>query len=202
MGPQEIERFFTSLSKELQEPVVVFLTGAAAGAAWGHARASVDIDFAIRPKKSGKQTWEEIDAAVQKAAQETGIAAQYAQEIERWGMITLLDYQKKAVAYQNFGRVEVRLLSPIYWAIGKLNRYIEQDTQDLEAVLRKRKPPLEEALRTWGKALRASPASSDSFAFRRHVEDFLRRYGHKIWGSQFDAAQAIEVFHHHAGVKK
>lgn len=200
MGPEEIGRFFRVLAGHLEEPVVVILTGAAAGAAWGHVRASVDIDFAIEPRHEREGSWEQIEAAIQSATRATNIPAQYARDIERWGMISLADYRRHTLPYRRFGLVEVRLLRPDYWAIGKLNRWLEQDANDLVAVFRKERPPLAQTLQVWGKALRASPPSSTRFEFRRRVEHFLNSHGREIWGRRFDPASAIRTFHRHAGV--
>lgn len=201
MEPSEIHRFFRVLGRALPRPAVAILTGAAAGSLLGNVRPSLDIDFAIYVERGPKGTWEDIAAAVERATQTTGISAQYSEDIERWGMITLGDYREKSLPYRRFGRVEVRLLHPAHWAIGKLGRYLEPDILDLQAVLKKRRVELEEALKLWGGALRASPRSSSLLHFRKHVEHFLRTHGRAIWGARFDSAEAIQTFHRHAGVE-
>lgn len=200
MGPQEIARFFRDLGRRLDQPVVVILTGAAAGAALGHVRASLDIDFGIEPRKKRKDGWEKIEAAVRETSVATNIPAQYARDIERWGMVSLGDYRKHTLPYKTFGPVEVRLLSPAYWALGKLNRYLEQDAADLSAVFRKRKPLLAATLRIWGEALRASPPSHSRFEFRTRVERFLAAEGRAVWGPEFDPAAAVRTFRRHAKI--
>lgn len=200
MGPQEVARFFRILAKHMEEPVVVTLTGAAAGSAWGHVRASMDIDFGIEPRREREGNWERIEEAIRKTSLATGITAQFSRNIERWGMISIGDYQKHTLPYRTFGRVEVRLLSPAHWAIGKLNRYLEQDAADLRVVFRKQKPDLARTLRLWGKALRASPPSSSSFEFRQRVERFLAGEGRAIWGRDFESERAIRAFRRHAGI--
>lgn len=202
MGPKEIERFFRRLAQELDEPVVVILTGAAAGSLMGNIRSSADIDFAIEPQQKQARRWWEIETALRRTTEKTGITAQYARDIDRWGMISLLDYRKKAVPFRKFGRVEVRLLTLPYWAIGKFSRFLEIDVEDLIAVLKKSKTNPAVLAKTLGKALRASPPSSQRFQFREHVEFFLRRFGRKIWGSSFNATKAIAAFHRSARISE
>lgn len=42
----------------------------------------------------------------------TGIPANVAEDIDRWGMITLLDYQRTSKRHAMFGKLDVRLLGP------------------------------------------------------------------------------------------
>ena len=195
------QRFFRALSKQLDEPVKVFLTGAAAGALFGNIRSSADVDFAIEPVRERPESWNRIDDALGRASRATGITVQYARDIDRWGMISLLDYRKKSILYRKFGSIEVRTLHPAYWAIGKFTRYLESDIQDLATVLKKKKVPPVKLAKTLGKALRKSPPSSQGFQFRQHVEQFLEKYGRKIWGTRFDPADAIATFRAAAGIK-
>ena len=202
MKSPQADKFFSRLAKELEEPVTVILTGAVAGAIFGNVRSSADIDFAIEPKRAGKGRWDKIEEALRRTSQATGISVQYARDIDRWGMISLLDYRRTSLPYRKFGTIDVRTLDPAHWAIGKFSRYLEQDVQDLVAVLKKEKRPSPTMIRTLGKALRQSLPSSQRFQFRRHVEHFLRQYGRKIWGAQFDPEVSIRVFHRHAGIVK
>ena len=194
------QHFFRALSKQLDEPVKVFLTGAAAGALFGNLRSSADVDFAIEPARGRKGNWHKIDDALKRASRATGISVQYARDIDSWGMISLLDYRGKSLPYQKFGSVEVRTLHPAYWAIGKFTRYLESDVQDLATVLKKKKVPPAQLAKTLGKALRQSPPSSQRFQFRQHVEQFLKDYGRKIWGTRFDLSGSIRLFHQAAGI--
>ena len=195
------ERFFRALTKKLEEPVKVFLTGAAAGALFGNIRSSADVDFAIEPVREQPGSWDKLEDALRHASRATGITVQYAHDIDRWGMISLLDYRKKSVLYRKFGSIEVRTLHPAYWAIGKFTRYLESDIQDLATVLKKKKVPPFKLVKTLGNALRKSPPSSQGFQFRQHVEQFLEKYGRKIWGTRFDPADAVTTFRLAAGIK-
>lgn len=198
MRSPQADKFFRALARQLDEPATVFLTGAVAGAIFGNVRSSADIDFAIEPK--GKERWNKIDDALRRTSRATGISVQYAQDIDRWGMISLLDYRKKAVPYRKFGRIDVRTLDPAYWAIGKFSRYLELDIQDLITVLKKQKIPPARLTRILGRALKRSLPSSQSFQFRQHVEQFLQEYGPKIWGTSRKPADAIRFFHQQAGI--
>lgn len=196
----EIHRFFEVLAREFARPARVLLTGAAAAALWGSVRPSRDVDFEIQLTDRTPSSGREFQTAVQRTVEQTGIEANYAEEIDRWGMISLAGYRRRTLPYRRFGRLEVRLLEPAYWAIGKLDRYVQSDVEDLRFVLRKRRPPLGHVARVWGRALRQSPLSETGLLFRRHVEHFLRAHGREIWGRRFDPAAAIGTFHKHAGI--
>lgn len=200
MSRRQVEQFFRVFSKELNEPATVILTGAAAGALWGHVRPSRDVDFAIQPRRRDRGCWERIEAAVERATQVTGITANYAQDIDRWGTISLMDYQTHTRPYRRFGVVQVRLMDPAYWSIGKVSRYIGPDVRDLVAVFKTEKIPPARLLKVWGKALRASPPSDSQFQFRRNVENFLQVYGRAIWGKSFEPEGAVRRFHREAGI--
>jgi len=200
MKSLEADKFFRALAKQLDEPVTIFLTGAVAGAIFGNVRSSADIDFAIEPKRKGNARWEKINDALLRTSRETCISVQYARDIDRWGMISLLDYRREAVRYRKFGAIDVRTLDPVHWAIGKFTRYWRPDTQDLIAVLKKKRIPAAKLVKTLGKALRKSPPSSQGFQFRQHVEQFLGEYGRKIWGAKFDLTGSLRTFHKQAGI--
>lgn len=198
MRAEQIDQFFAIVADELPRPARVIITGAAAGALWGHVRPSLDIDFAIMPARKGALAWETIEEAVERAKQRTGIAASYAIDFDRWGAISLLDYRRHTARYKTFGALTVELLDPAYWSIGKLTRFYEPDVDDLVAVLTHRRIRSEPLLRLWGTALRKSPPSSDRTLFKAHVESFLRLHGARIWGAAFKPDLAIEAFLRHA----
>ena len=201
MTPPEIERFFKVFAKEIDLPVRVILTGAAAGALLGHVRPSMDIDFCIEPRRRGSTAWMKIEEGVDRTVKLTGIPANYAQDIDRWGQISLLDYRRHTLRYRSFGKVEVRLLDPRYWSIGKLSRYLDPDVQDLVAVLSDRGVSMERLVKVWGEALKRSPPSLARFQFREHAEHFLRTYGRRIWGRGFDPSKAVLRFYRHARIR-
>ncbi len=194
MTGRQIERFFHALALELGRPAKVYLTGAAAAALWGRVRPSVDIDFGIEasPGEAGQIS---VEDAVARTASLAGIATNFAEDIDRWGMITLLDYRRTSRVHARFGSLEVRLLHPANWAIGKLTRFLEPDVRDVIEVFHRQKVDSNVAARTWGRALRASPASTAQAQFRAQVEQFFHHHGRRIWGKDFDADNAIRRFH-------
>lgn len=194
MRAEQIDRFFSIVADELRRSAQVIVTGAAAGALWGHVRPSLDIDFAIMPTRKGALAWEAIEAAVEQAKQRTGIAASYAIDLDRWGAISLLDYRKHTTPYKRFGTLRVNLLDPAYWSIGKLTRMYEPDIDDLVAVLKRQHVAHARLAKLWGTALRKSPPSSDQALFRAHVESFLRMHGTRIWGASFDPDATVALF--------
>ncbi|MBI3615364.1 MAG: hypothetical protein HY211_02490 [Candidatus Omnitrophica bacterium] len=200
MNQRQINRFFRVLSIQLDEPSVVILTGAAAGSLLGHSRSSLDIDFAIRPSRRGRRRWMKIEEAVGRTIRLTGIQANFAEDIDRWGVISLMDYRRRTIPYRHFGKLKICLLDPVYWSIGKMSRYLEPDVQDLIAVFKSRKISGNRLVQVWARALRASPPSTGVSQFRRQVENFLGTYGRTIWGKQFDPGQAIHRFRQLAGI--
>ncbi|MEW6601724.1 MAG: hypothetical protein AB1499_12205 [Nitrospirota bacterium] len=199
MNKRQIDRFFRVLDTELQHEAGIVLTGAAAGNILGSSRPSMDIDFAIELRVRGEADWEKVEAAIGNAGNRTGISANFAEDIDRWGMITLLDYKKNATLYKKYGKLTVRVLDPAYWFIGKMTRFIDPDIQDMIQVFRKKSPPAQTLVKVWGRALKESPRSTELTLFRRHVESFLNFYGKKIWGREFDPDKAIREFHKAAG---
>lgn len=201
MKPRQIENFFRVFATELAAPATVYLTGACAAALWGGVRPSQDIDFGLRLPPRSKTTWDQVYAAVQRCSRATGIPASVAEDIDRWGMITLLDYQRTSKRHALFGKLDVRLLEPAHWAIGKLTRFLEPDIIDVVTVFKRRKVVAFPALRLWGRALRASPPSTAQFQFRKNVEAFVNLHGRAAWGAKLDAAAAITVFHSAAKIQ-
>ena len=204
MTRRQIERFLTILATELGEPTRAYLTGAAAAALWGRVRPSADIDLGVefrdhrRRKVAG--SWRRIQEAVDRTTRLTGIPTSVAEDIDRWGMITLLDYKRTSRLYRRFDKLEVRLLNPVNWAIGKLTRCLDPDIRDVTEVFRRQDIRWVGCARTWGRALRASPASTAQFQFRRNVEDFFRVRGRTVWGATFDTRAAIRAFERAAGI--
>ena len=195
MHPKQTERFFRVLAKELPHPATIIVTGAAAGSLWGHIRPSLDIDFAIMPAGRRKDRWTVIERAVERTIRLTGIAANYAEDIDRWSAISLLDYRRHSLPYQRFGSLNVRLMDPAYWSIGKLSRFLDPDVQDLVAVLKRRRIPARSLVRLWARAIRHSPASAALSQFCKQAEYFIRTFGPAIWGTSFDSSQVIHQFH-------
>jgi hypothetical protein len=206
MNRKEINCFFNILSGRFHRPAVVILTGASCGSLYGSVRPSLDIDFALKLKvKSGRKNetaWQEFADAVRQAAALTGIQVQYAEDIDRWSQISFLDYANHTRPYRKFGRVEVRLLDPAYWAIGKLTRYLDPDIRDVTEVLQKTKVSWKKFAELLGRALRKSPKSTACYSFRRQVEDFFRTFGKKIWAGAYSAESAISAFHKAAGIAR
>jgi len=200
MNRRQIGDFFQVLSEQFNEELVILLTGAAAGTIWGQVRPSVDVDFAVQARKKDRETWERLEAAIERTVRLTGTSANYAEDIDRWGLITLLDYKRRAHPYRRFGRLQVRLLDPAYWSIGKMTRYLDPDVRDMVQVFKRRRVPANRLARLWGRALKRSPRSTALIQFRRQVEDFLRTYGSTIWGKKFDAGKTLRRFYREAGI--
>ena len=200
MDKKQINRFFRVVAQGLDQPVKVILTGAAAGTLLGHLRPSLDIDFGIELIGKSKKGWQKVEEAIAQAQKVTGISVNYAQDIDRWGSISLLDYRKHLRPYRAFGKLQVNLLDPTYWTIGKITRFLDSDIWDVAEVISKEGISSQKLVRLWGKALWASPRSTASFQFRQHVEHFIRRHGKSIWGKRFNPELSVRLFQAEAGI--
>lgn len=201
----DIDRFFTELDKEFNHPLNVIITGAVAGSIMGNVRPSDDIDFEIQlPGRSAKDQSEKLVSSMNVVARRLQIPAQYTENIEDWGQITLLDYRQKTLPYKKIGLIQINFLSPEYWAIGKLTRYLPLDRDDLIQVFKNKKIDPKRLIRILSQALKKSPLSERSREFKNHVIDFLDNEGPKIWGHEFSTKTAIEDFkqqiHTHTGL--
>lgn len=202
MNKKQIDRFFRVLDRTiraecgLKQKIKVILTGAAAGVLLGGNRPSMDIDFAI---SADKRHLDRIEEAIKKSSDITGIPANFSEDIDRWSQITFLDYKKHIIPYKSFGVAEVFILSPLYWSIGKVTRYLDPDVDDLVTVLKNNSVSALELAKLWGKALRKSPRSAASFLFRTHVGHFFKTYGIVIWGKKFDQNKCLQAFYSSSG---
>lgn len=204
MNRHEIIRYFRTVAKLYREPCRIILTGAAAGALYGRIRATLDLDFALRlPARSPvrkEMSWREFVACAREATRRTGIAAEYAEDIDRWSSISYLDYERRTRAFKRFGKIEVRLLEPAYWAIGKLARYLEPDILDVCEVMKRTRTRAEKLATVLGRALRKSPRSTACELFQRQVEDFFRTRGRGIWGKNYRSEKTIALFRRYTGI--
>ena len=202
MDIRQIEQFFKIIDAEFRQDAKAILTGAAAGTIWGSTRPSMDIDFAIEIKNRSEANWQQLESAVRKAINKTGIQANYAEDIDRWGMVTLLDYKSNTKLYKKYGSLTLLVLDPAFWSIGKMTRFIDPDIQDMIQVFRKKKSSPANLAEVWGRALKESPRSTTLIRFRRQVEGFFESYGTKIWGRNFNSSKAVRQFHKSAGIVK
>lgn len=195
MNKVQVERYFKVLSVLYPKKCRIILTGAAAGSLYGRVRATLDIDFAAKTSD-----WTAFETAVRRTTERTGILAQYGEDIDRWSMISYLDYDRHIRVYKRIGSLEICLMEPSYWAIGKLTRYLDTDIRDLVSVLKKTATPWRACVTVAGRALKHSPRSTACALYRRQVEDFIRRSGKKVWGRGFPQDEAIRLFRSRAGI--
>lgn len=190
-----IHLFLNALAQNLETPSEVILTGASAGFLMGHVRPSLDIDFEIQIKgRSSRKTKAKLEEAVAKASQLSGLSAQYSENIGGWSMISYLDYRKKAVPYRRFGKLNVKVMAPEHWTIGKMARFFELDIRDMIQIIRKKKVRPSTLIRLWAKAVNSSPLSLELGTFRNHVIYFIRKYGKKIWSRSTNVEPLIQSF--------
>lgn len=188
MTEEEVLLFFSNLSHILDQPATVILTGGTAALLMGGVRPTVDIDFAIDTQNST----EVLEAGIKRSATESAVVAQFSQDIDRWSSITLLDYKRHTRPYKKFNKIEVRILDPEYWSIGKMSRYYDSDISDMIAVFRAQKTDLNRLLSILAKALVQSPPSTAVFQFKKQVEHFLSHHGKTAWGNHLDIDQTLQ----------
>lgn len=181
MKKSDIDIFFKELGKELKKPAKIWLTGGAASLLLGGVRPTMDVDFAF----SGGGSLDQFEININKAHQKSGLNAEYAEDIDRWSMISFLDYKKHSTLYKKIGKIQVFILDPEYWSIGKITRYLDSDVSDMVAVFKKQKTTPDQLIKVWAQALKKSPKSEALFHFKKHVEHFLKAHGTKIWGNKF-----------------
>ena len=186
------ETFFKRLSAELKSPLTLVLTGGAAAFLFGGSRPTLDLDFSAQPSKAS--AWDETAALLNRMSEELKLPVQYSEDISRWSMISLLDWREHTLLYKKYGKLEVRLLHPKHWSIGKISRGYDTDFEDIKVVLKLKNIPYEEIVPFWAQALRDSEPSSEVFQAKKLIEEFLKDYGKAIWGKDFDAKAALALF--------
>lgn len=198
MKIRDIDRFFLDLSRHVDFPVEVIITGGAAALLHGGRRVTRDIDFeahVISPSSAMRRhRWRRLEIALREVARQTGITPQYTEDIDRWSAIAMPSHPLKKSMHKIFGQVRVYLLDPAFWAVGKLARYLPGDLQDLRVVLKKQNVEPKRASRLWGKALAQSPSSSAQIIFRRQVAHFFKAYAQSLWGKRTDPAELEGIF--------
>ena len=194
MRPRDIDRFFALLGKRVESPVQIILTGGGAAILEGVSRATRDLDFQIVLRTRSAARRQALQEAILRVERETGIAAQYDAAIETWSSISWPARRPKSASYKMFGCIEVRILDPLWWSVGKLTRYLSYDISDVVTVFKTTRISPDRAARAWGKALGRSPLSNAQPIFRRQVLDFFASHGRRLWGSSFDSNTAVRLF--------
>ena len=194
MRPNDIDSFFKLLAKEISFPVTVILTGGGAAILSGVSRATQDLDFQITLPRATAARRLVFQQAIEEVEKKTGIAAQYDASIETWSSIAWPSAKAKSSRYRRFGPIDVRILDPLWWSVGKIARYLTYDVSDVVTVFRQMKIKPEIAMRNWGKALGRSPLSNMQSIFKRQAFDFLSRHGSTIWGSNLDKEKLQNIF--------
>jgi hypothetical protein len=200
MRIKHADAYFKALGGELRTPLVLVLTGGIAAGILADERTTDDIDFAIL--RYTRKILPELEAVLQRLAKKHGILVQYSTDIGRWSSVSFLDWKKHSRPYTHQGFLDVRVLDPYYWSIGKITRGTERDLKDLEAVIRKQKLNWKKLASLWSEALRKSPPSSALFNVRKQMEGFLGRSKKGIFDVHYDASEAAAYFRKLLALKK
>ncbi len=194
MKVRDVDVFFEELSYRIDFRLEVILTGGAAAILFGVRRATYDIDFEIHllEKTNKKIQWEHIQASLEKVSSVTRITPQYADDMDRWSTIALPF--KKSIPYKTFGKINVRILEPSLWAVGKLTRFLSSDVSDLVTVLKSQTKRGDVCARLWGQALAKSPPSPSLSIFKKQVDRFLDEYAKTIWGAKANPENLKKIF--------
>jgi hypothetical protein len=195
MKPEMIDKFFVLLDQELNLEADIILIGASAASLMGHVRPSLDIDFEIRPKSKASKTFKlKAVKAIAFAQATLKVAVDYSENIKGWSMINYLDYRKTAIPYKQIGKLNVKLIAPEYWTIGKMARFLELDIQDMKKIIREKAVSPDRLRLIWTKAILSSDLSLELGQFKDHVIFFVKQHGRQIWGKSFDPGLWIDQF--------
>jgi len=194
--PREIDQFFSLLAKRLSFPVTIVLTGGGAAILEGVSRATRDLDFQVNFLRASSAHQDAFIVAIGEVEHETGIAAQFDNAIESWSSISWPGPGPglKSYRYKRFGSLDVRILDPLWWSIGKIARYLAYDVSDVIVVFKRMKVKPEQAARSWGKALGRSPLSNAQPIFRRQAIAFLKDHSAAVWGKKVNPAALEKIF--------
>lgn len=203
MKVEDIDLFFEELDRRLGLEAEIIIIGASAGLLMGYIRPSVDIDFEIQVKDSkDPASKEHIQNSIMKTSHKEGIAVNFSDDVSHWSMIDFLDYRRTASRYKKIGKLNIKIIAPEYWTIGKMTRFLELDIQDIMKIISMKHITYDRLIKLWGLAMKKSNLSLELGQFRRHVEFFLKKCGPKLWGKTFVPEDAIKLFHNHAGIRK
>ncbi len=184
MKSNNCDQFFSVLAETWNSPVKVLLLGGSAAQVYGGARPTFDVDFETALLEKS-QNWEDFEKAVQQAEEQTGIGAQFSENIDRWSQVSYLDYRDHLKKYKEYNKIKVSLLTPPYWSIGKITRYLDSDVQDMMAVFSAEKVDSFKLAKLWLQALQKSPQSTELFITKKNAVHFFESNGEKIWGPSF-----------------
>jgi hypothetical protein len=191
----DVHNFFEQVARRMTVPARVVITGGAAAIAFGVSRATEDIDFevelTISPAKHA-DAWKTLESVLRTVQTVTGIAPQFSEDIDRWSAIALPSKRSKRL--WKFGAVDVQILHPLDWSVGKLARYMASDESDVVTVFKKKAVSAPSAARVWGQALGLSPASSAQTLFRNNVKSFFDQHALALWGPSADPKRLFETF--------
>jgi len=184
--------FFEELSHHWPHESKILVTGAWVAEEWGKVRPTQDIDFEIQFIRVNASL-EEFQKAVGEASRASGLQAQFSTDIDHWSQVSLLDYRKHARPYKKFGKLTVLMMDPLYWSIGKITRFWDQDLQDLLEVFGNLNSDPVEVATLWNKALRKSPKSSALLSMKKNALYFFKTFGPKIWGKTFSLEKVEKI---------
>lgn len=192
MRKRQIDFFFRELDKTLGLKAEVILLGASAGSLMGHIRPSFDIDFEIRTERKVRNKREFQEKMIE-VSRKAGVAVNFSEDVGHWSMVNYLDYRQTALPYRKFGKLNVKLIAPEYWTIGKMARYYALDAKDVAAIIRKQRLRPTPLVRLWKRALESSDLSLELGQFKKHIAHFLKSYGRRLWGKTFDSEKLINL---------
>lgn len=192
MRKRQIDLFFKELDKALNLKAEIILLGASAGSLMGHIRPSFDIDFEIRAA-GRKPDKNRISKVILDTARKVRVAVNYSENVDHWSMVSYLDYRKTAVPYKTFGKLNVKLIAPAYWTIGKMARYYALDIKDVAVIIRKKKLQPRALVKLWKLAMDQSDLSLELGQFKKHAVHFLETQGKRLWGKTFDVGAYVEI---------
>ncbi len=183
MNQNDLDIFFTELDKSLQIACSIILTGASAGMLMGHIRPSLDIDFEITPLKTSDKHLlaDSLPKAINTATKVMPVAVDYSGDISHWSQISYLDYRTTAQSYKKIGLLDINIIAPEYWTIGKMTRFVAQDIEDIKVIITSKNIQPIPLINLWAQALTSSELSLTCSAFKRNVNNFINAFSKELW---------------------
>ena len=91
--------------------------------------------------------------------------------------------------YEN---LKVDALEPLYFTLGKISRSLDQDLDDIAAVVKAEKIAGRDLAKLWAEALKNSELSSELLNIKRQMIYFLKVKGSDLWPSEKNLVDLFE----------
>ena len=164
-----MKHIYEKLAKSLAEKNLkarIIAVGRSALELYGiEAQYTQDIDFELIAED---EVWKDLEAIIEGLE----VRADYGESFDRWSVVPMPEgYRERAKCVMKFGKVEVCVLDPVDYVIGKLRRGTVEDEEDARLVIKRFGIKKEEIARRL--ELIKPVKDIEYFLFRKRMESFL-----------------------------